>query len=127
MIVVSRVIEVDHRRVEELLFTYLFPVARFIAWVFTLVGKYNFVVSVLLDVILVNSVLEVASLIGFPLRMKPMFFGQGMLPKCKRARSDRTVSLLSVVEAATSSSCSALRMGAVLEVLLLVVPAVVAV
>ena len=69
----SRVVVVDHRRIDELLFAYQFPIARFVAWVFAVIREYYFVVSVLFDMFLVNSVLEVAPLVGFPLCMKPVF------------------------------------------------------
>ena len=75
------IFEVDHRWIEDFLFTYLFPVARFIAWVFTVVWKDYCVVSVLFDVFLVDSVLKVAPLRRIPLCMEPVFSIRIRIPR----------------------------------------------
>ena len=69
----AMIFEVDHRWVEELFFTYSFPVTRYVAGELTFSVEYGFVVGVHLDVLLIDSVLKVASLIGSPLFLVPMF------------------------------------------------------
>ena len=80
----SRVSEVDHRWVEEFLFSYEFPVAWYVAGKFSLIRKKYLVIIIAFNMWLVDSVLEVTPLMLVPFRLIPMFSVWVFLPTVDR-------------------------------------------
>ena len=67
------VIVVYRRWIVELLFTYPLPITRFVAWMCSIVLEYGFVVTIMSEVILVDTMLKIAWSSAVPLYVEPVF------------------------------------------------------